>query len=121
LYGAETWTLRKVYQKYLEGFEMWCWRRMEKISWTDRVRNEELLYRVKEERNNPHTIKRRKVNWIGYISRRNCFLKHVTEGKIEGGIGVTERRRGRCKQLLYDVKEKREYWKLKEKALDLTL
>jgi hypothetical protein len=39
LYGAETWTLRKVDQKYLESFEMWCWRRMEKISWTDRVRN----------------------------------------------------------------------------------
>jgi hypothetical protein len=39
-YGAETWTLRKVDQKYLERFEMYCWRRMEKISWTDRVRNE---------------------------------------------------------------------------------
>jgi hypothetical protein len=32
LYGAETWTFRKVDQKYLESFEMWCWRRMEKIS-----------------------------------------------------------------------------------------
>jgi hypothetical protein len=32
LYGAERWTLRKVDQKYLESFEMWCWRRMEKIS-----------------------------------------------------------------------------------------
>jgi hypothetical protein len=38
LWGAETWTLQKVDQKCLEGFEMWCWRRMEKISWTDRVR-----------------------------------------------------------------------------------
>jgi hypothetical protein len=47
LYGAETWTLRKVDQKYLKCFEMWCWRRMEKISWTDRVRNEEVLHRVK--------------------------------------------------------------------------
>ena len=39
LYGAETWTLCKVDQRYPESFEMWCWRRME-ISWTDRVRNE---------------------------------------------------------------------------------
>ena len=38
LYGAETWTLRAAGQKYLESFEMWCWRRMEKISWTDHVR-----------------------------------------------------------------------------------
>jgi hypothetical protein len=56
LYGAETWTLRKVDQKYLESFEMWCWRRMEKISWTDRVRNEEVLHRSKEERNILHEI-----------------------------------------------------------------
>ena len=49
--GAETWTLRKVYQKYLDSFEIWCWRRMEKISWTDHVRNEEVLQRVKEQRN----------------------------------------------------------------------
>jgi hypothetical protein len=43
LYGAETWTLRAADQKYLESFEMWCWRRMEKISWIDHVRNEEVL------------------------------------------------------------------------------
>jgi hypothetical protein len=43
LYGAETWTFRPVDQKHVESFEMWCWRRMEKISWTDHVRNEEEL------------------------------------------------------------------------------
>jgi hypothetical protein len=43
LCGAETWRLRAVDQKNLESFEMGCWRRMEKISWTDRVRNEEVL------------------------------------------------------------------------------
>ena len=41
LYGAETWSLRATDQKYLESFEMCCWRRME--SWTDHVRNEEVL------------------------------------------------------------------------------
>jgi hypothetical protein len=43
LYGVETWTLRAVDQKHLESFEMWCWRKMEKIRWTDHVRNEEVL------------------------------------------------------------------------------
>jgi len=38
LYGDETWTLPKVDQKYLEGSEMWCWRKLEKISWTDGVK-----------------------------------------------------------------------------------
>jgi hypothetical protein len=94
---------------------------MEKISWTDRVRNEEVLHRVREERNIVHTIKRRKANWIGHILRRNCLLKHVIEGKLEGRIEITGRRERRCKQLLDDLKEKRRYWKLKEEALDRTM
>jgi ribosomal 50S subunit-associated protein YjgA (DUF615 family) len=116
LYGAETWTLQKVDQKYVESFEMWCWRRMEKISWTNHVRNE-VLHRVKEERNILHTIKRRKANWIGHILRRNCLLKHAIEGIIE----IMGRRGRRSKQLLDDLKEKRRYWKLKEEALVRTL
>jgi hypothetical protein len=93
---------------------------MEKISWTDRVRNEEVLHRVTEERNTVHTIKRRKANWIGHILRRNCLLKHVTEAKIEG-IEVAGRRGRRRKQLLDDLKKTRGYLKLKEEALDRTL
>ena len=82
LYGAETWMFRAVDQKHLESFEMWCWRRMEKISRTDYVRNEEVLLRVKEQRNILHEIRKRKANWIGHILRRNCLLQLVTEGKI---------------------------------------
>jgi hypothetical protein len=55
---------------------------MERISWTDRVRNE-VLQRVKEESNILHTVKRRKANWIGHILRRNCLLKHIIKEKIE--------------------------------------
>jgi hypothetical protein len=94
---------------------------MEKISWTDRERNEEVLHRVKEERNILHTIKRRKANWSGHILRRNCLLKHVIEGKLEGRIEVAERRGRRSKQLLDDIKETRGYWKLKEEVLDRTV
>ena len=43
LYGAETWMLWAVDQKHLKSFKMWCWRRMEKISWTNHVKNEVLL------------------------------------------------------------------------------
>jgi ribosomal 50S subunit-associated protein YjgA (DUF615 family) len=94
---------------------------MEKISWTDRVRNEEVLHRVKEERNIVHTIKRRKANWIGHILRRNCLLDHVSEGNIEGRTEVVGRRRRRRKQLLDDIKDMRRYLNLKEEALDRTL
>jgi hypothetical protein len=72
---------------------MWCWRRMEKISWTDRARNEEVLHRVKEERNILHTIKIRKANWIGHVLHRNCLLKHVIEGEIHGGSDWNTRKK----------------------------
>lgn len=50
-YGTEVRTLHRVYHKYVGSFEMWCGRTMEKISWTDRRRNEKVLHRVQEERN----------------------------------------------------------------------
>jgi hypothetical protein len=120
-FGAETGTLRKVDQNYLGSFEMWCWRRMGKISWTDRVRNEEVWYRVKEERNILQTIERRKANWISHVLRRNCLLKHVNERKVQERIEVMGRRGRRHNQLLDDRKETRGYWKLKEESLDRTL
>ena len=42
LYGSETWILRKLERKYLGSFEMWCWRRMEKIKWLEKVTNEQV-------------------------------------------------------------------------------
>ena len=90
---------------------------MEKISWTDHVRNEEVLLRVKEQRNILHEISKRKANWIGHILRRNCLLQRVIEGKIKGGIEVTGRRRRRRRKLLDDLKERRGCSHLKKKAL----
>ena len=87
LYGAETWTLRAVDQKHLESLEMWCWRRMEKISWTEHTGNEEVrvLLRVKEKRNILHEISKRKAKLIGHILRRNCLIQRIIDGKIKGG------------------------------------
>ena len=58
---------------------------MEKISWADYVRNEEVLLQVNEHRNILHAIRKRKGNWIGQILSRNCLLKQVIEGKIKRG------------------------------------
>jgi hypothetical protein len=121
LYGAETWTLRAVDRKNLEGFEMWCWRRVEKISCNDLVRNEEVLLRVKEQRNILREIRKRKANWIGHILRRNCFLQRVIERKIQEGIEVKGRQGRKRRKLLDDLKEMRGYSHLKEEALDRTI
>jgi hypothetical protein len=67
------------------------------------------------------TIQRRQTNWIGHILRRNCFLKHLIEGKMEGRREVIGRGGRRNKQLLDHLKEKRECWKFKQEALDRTL
>jgi hypothetical protein len=58
---------------------------MEKISWADHVRNENVLFRVNEQRNILHEIRKRKAYWIGHILRKNCLLQRVIEGKMIGG------------------------------------
>jgi hypothetical protein len=63
----------------------------------------EVLHRVTVERNILHTINRKKANWIGHFMLRNCLLKHVIKGKMEGRIEVTERQVRRRKQLLDDL------------------
>ena len=85
------------------------------------MRNEEVLLRVSEQRNILHKIRKRKVNWIRHILRRNCLLKQVIEGKIKGKMEVTRRRGRRHKKLLDDLKDRRGYSHLKEEALDRTM
>jgi len=85
------------------------------------VRNEKVLFRVKEQRNILLEISKRKANWIGHILRRNCLVNQVIEGKIERGIEVIRRRGRRRRKLLDDLKEKRGYSHLKEEALDRTM
>jgi len=77
---------------------------MEKIIWTDHVRNEEVLFGVKEQRNVLLEISKRKATWIGHILLRNCFLQQVVEGNIKGRIDVAGRRGRRRRKLLGDFK-----------------
>ena len=91
---------------------------MEKISWTDHVRNEEVLLQVNEQRNILHAIRKRKADWVGHMLRRNCLVKQVIEGKIKGEMEVTRRQGRRRKKLLDDLKDRRGYSHLEEEALD---
>jgi hypothetical protein len=84
------------------------------------VRNEDVLLRVKKQRNILHEIRKRKANWIGHVLRRNCLLQRVNEGKIQRGINVTERQGKGRRKLLDDVKERRGYTHLKDEGLDCT-
>jgi hypothetical protein len=83
---------------------------MKKISCTDCMRNEDYYMEL-----------RSKTNWIGHILRRNCLLKRVIEGKIDGRICVKGRRQRRRNQLLDDFQGKKWYRKIKEETLDRTM
>jgi hypothetical protein len=70
-----------------------------------------VLHRVKEEKEYRSYNKEKEGELFGHILRRNCLLKHVIAGEIDG-------RRGR--QLQADLKEMRGNWKLKDKAVGRT-
>jgi hypothetical protein len=113
MYGCETWTMRKEENDRLNAFEMWVWRRMEKVSWRDKKTNEEILISVGEKRSFVETIVRRKKNWIGHIVRGDGLLKHVLEGRMEG-----KRPRGRPRLGMIDDLKEGSYAEMKRRAQD---
>lgn len=109
LYGAETWTMRKEDERRIEALEMWIWRRMEKISWVEKVRNEDVLKRIGEDRSMMKTVKRRKGRWLGHWIRQTCLLREVLEGAIKG-----RRAKGRRRYTLVDdIRNGRSYVSMK--------
>ena len=84
LYGAETWALRRNEQKRLEAFDMWIWRRMERVKWTGKIKNAVVLERVGRGRKLLELIKKRKRTWLGHWLRRNYLLKDALEGMVNG-------------------------------------
>jgi len=127
VYGAATGTHQKLDQKYPGSFVMCFMIMMGKIIWTDRVKIEEVLHRAQNEGNIIHIVWRRNVCWIGHVLRRNCVLKVITVGEIEGRAEVTgrrrrrrwrRRRRRRRTQLLADLNERGSCRKPKQDARD---
>ena len=97
LYGCETWTLKKADEKRLQAAEMWFWRRMLKISWTERRTNEEVLERVGIGRELLTSVRTRQMRFVGHEIRRG-ELEHLSlTGKIDG-----RRTRGRPRQKFMD-------------------
>jgi len=82
LYGSETWTLGKNEERVINAFETWCWRRMLKIKWTDRIMNDEVFQKVKEERLLSKILKNGCHSWIGHTIRHNKLVANILEGVI---------------------------------------
>ena len=114
MYGAETWTLMKEDVRRSEAFEMWIWKRMEKVSWKDKKTNEEVVTAMGEERSLFRVIRNRKKNWIGHILRTPGLMRGVIERRLEG-----KRPRGRKRTgMLDELMDRRSYVEMKRRAED---
>ena len=76
-YGAETWTITKSLLSRLDAFEMWVYRRVLKISWTEKITNEEVLRRIGTDREIVRQFKNRKLQYLGHHIDTIIFLKSV--------------------------------------------
>ena len=123
LYGAETWTLRKVDQKYLVGFEIVLLEKdgEDQLDRSREKRRSRTLRGVKEDRNIERNLQWKKTNWIGHILHRNRLLKRIIERKVEGKMEVRGRGGRRRKKLLDDLEGTEIMLEMKEETLDLTL
>ena len=94
LYGIEAATLTKAMMKKIEAFEMWLYRRILRISYVDRVTNEEVLLRLSKQTELNTEVKIRKLQYLGHIMRgtRYQMLQVIIQGKIVGKRSVGRRR-----------------------------
>ena len=97
LYGCEAWTINKDMEKRIEAAEMWFFRRMLKISWTDRVSNDVVLHRAGTKREIMKIIRQRQLRFLGHVMRSQQLENVCMTGRIEG-----QRGRGRPRVKLVD-------------------
>ena len=97
MYGCESWTFSSETQRNIAAAEMWFYRRMLRISYMDRVNNEEVLRRVGMERELLHIIKQRQLKFLGHVIRKGALEDLSLTGKFKG-----KRRRGRRRKRFLD-------------------
>ena len=89
-YGCETWTIKKAEHQRTNAFELWCWRRLLRVSWTARRSNQSILREISPEYSLEGLMLKLRLQYLGHMMRRaDSFEKTLMLGKIEGG-----RRRG---------------------------
>ena len=91
MYGCESWTIKKAERQRIDAFELWCWRRLLKVSWTARISNQSILKKISPEYSLEGLMLKMKLQYFGHLMwRTDSFEKTLMLGKINGG-----RRRGR--------------------------
>ena len=83
-YGSEAWNLNKELCESIEAFEMQCYRRSMRISYTEHVTNDEVLERMGQRRKLSGQVKSRKLKYFGHVTRHNCLEKDIMLGTVPG-------------------------------------
>ena len=91
MYGCESWTIKKAECRRIDGFELWCWRRLLRVPWTARRSNQSILKEINPGCSLEGMMLKVKLQYFGHlIQRADSLEKTLILGKIEG-----RRRRGR--------------------------
>ena len=90
MYGCESWTVKTAERRRIDGFELWCWRRLLRVPWTARRSNQSILKEISPEYSLEGLMLKLKLRYFGHLMRRTDLLeKTLMLGKIE-----SRRRRG---------------------------
>ena len=90
MYGCDSWTIKKAEHRRIDGFELWCWRRLLRVPWTARRANQSILQEISPEYSLEGLMLKLKLQYFGHLMRKSDSLeKTLMLGKSEG-----RRRRG---------------------------
>ena len=83
--GCEIWTIKKAERRKIDAFELWCWRRLLRVSWTARRSNQSILKEISPGCSLEGLMLKLKLQYFGHLMRRaDSFEKTLMVGKIEG-------------------------------------
>ena len=90
MYGCESWTIKKAEHRGIDGFELWCWRRLLRVPWTAKKSNQSILKEISPKYSLERLMLKLKLQYFDYLMRRADSLEKIlmlgkTEGKGEGG------------------------------------
>ena len=91
MYGCDSWTIKKADHRRIDAFELWCWRRLLRVSWTSRRSNQSILKEIGPEYSLEGLMLKLKLQYSSHLMGRTHSLEKTLKlGTIEG-----RRRRGR--------------------------
>ena len=118
MYGCESWTIKKAKRRRINAFELWCWRRLLRVSWTTRRSNQSILKEITPEYSLEGLMLKLKLQYFGHLMRKTDSLEKTlmlrqTEGRrrgrqrtrrLDGIADSRERSLTKLRELMKDTK-----------------